>query len=104
MNVKTLTGYVLLALAAIILAAAAILLITNMDNDWRMKIFWRDYMLHRATALLLAAGGGILVYFTLRKILPAGIGSLRRGRAAKRAKEMTQRLDDLEKSDEKSDP
>ena len=71
MNTKLLRGYFLLAAVMLILAGALVLLLTNMDNDWRLKVYWRDRIMPRAAWLVLAGIGGLVVWWTLRKMLPA---------------------------------
>jgi hypothetical protein len=97
MNLKLLKGYVFLVICILLLAAAAILLVTNLDNDWRLKVYWRDRMLPRAAWLLLAAAGGLVIWWAVRKLLPAGIAAVRQGGAAQRTKEAEKRLSKLEK-------
>lgn len=104
MNTKLLRGYFLLAAVIFILAAAAILLLTNLDDDWRLKVYWRDRFLPRAGWLLLAGVGGIVIWWTLRKMLPAGLRALREGTAIRRSKQTERRVKGLEKDRPKDRP
>ena len=97
MNARLAKGYVFITVSAILLAAAAILLLTNFDNDWTLKVFWRDRTLPRATWLLLAAAGGVVVWWVAWKVLPKGIAALRDGSTARRSREAAKRVKELEK-------
>ena len=100
MSAKTLKGYVYLVFALLVLAAAVLLLLMNLDNDWRLKVFWRDRTMPRAGWLLLAAAAGVLLFWVLRSVLPAGVRSLRKGAAASKAKDNERRLSELEHAGE----
>jgi hypothetical protein len=87
MSVKRLKGYLLAVLCLVILVAAAFLLLNNIGGAWSMQVFWRPVTLRPAAWLLLAAAGGVVVYWTLRRLLPAAIANLRQAAALKRAEQ-----------------
>jgi len=97
MNARLLKGYLLLAVTVVVLAAAAVLLVNNLDSDWTLKVYWRDHQLPRAAWLLLGGAGGLIVYWTLRRLLPAGIAAVRQGAKVRRQKRSEKRIDRLEK-------
>jgi len=97
MNARLVKGYVLVTFSVLVLAAAAVLLLTNFDNDWKLKVFWRDRALPRAAWLLLAAGGGVVIWWVAWKVLPKGVAALRAGTAARRSRETARRVRELEK-------
>lgn len=100
MNLKLLKGYLLALLCLIILVAAAFLLVNNIGGRWQMQVFWRPVVLRPAAWLLLAGAGGLVVYWTLRKVLPAAIASLREGAAIRRAKTTAKELKKPHKTQE----
>lgn len=85
MNLKLLKGYMLAALTVLVLAAAAVLLVNNIGGQWPMQVFWRPVTLRPAAGLILAGVGGLVVWWTLRRLLPRAITELRQGRRARRA-------------------
>ena len=98
MNTKLLRGYFFLVVVVLILAGAIVLLLTNMDNDWRLKVYWRDRIMPRAAWLVLAGIGGLVVWWTLRKTLPAGLAALREGKAVRQSRRTEKRLREIEKN------
>ncbi len=98
MNARLVKGYVFITVSAIVLGAAAILLLTNFDNDWTLKVIWRDRTLPRAAWLLMAAAGGVVIWWVAWKILPKGIAALRAGSIARRSRETAERLSELVKN------
>jgi len=98
MNLNLLKGYLLALLSLLILTAAAILLVNNIGGSWRMQVFWRPLTLRPAVWLLLAAGGGVVIWYTITRLIPTAIASLRSGKKRQREKENHQRLKELEKS------
>ncbi len=101
MNLKLLKGYLLLTAVLLILAAAAVLLVINVGDSWPLHVYTTDVELSRSTWLLLAGVGGLLVWWTLRKMLPAGVRAVRQGTALRRAKQTEQRVKDLQESQRK---
>jgi len=97
MNLKLLKGYVLLLLSVIVLAAAVVLLTMNLGDQWELHVYAKKVTLSRALYLLLAAVGGVLLWWILRKALPAGITNLREGTALRRGRQTEKRLKNLEK-------
>ena len=97
MNLKLLQGYVLLTIALLILAAAAILLVTNLGDPWTLHVYWSDRTLPRAAWLLLAAGGGLVIWWTLRKVLPTGIAAGRQGAILYRTRKTEKQVKALER-------
>lgn len=87
MNAKLLKGYCLIVLAMLILVAAGILLLNNIGDDWRMQVFWRSVTMSPAAWLLLAAAGGVVLWWTFTKLLPAAISALRSGTRQRRQAE-----------------
>jgi len=95
MNTKLLRGYVLAILSLLILAAAALLLIMNLGDSWQLHVFFKTVELPRAAWLLLAAVGGLIIWWTLTKLLPTGISALRAGTKLRREKDAREQLKSL---------
>ena len=98
MNARLVKGYVFLTISVLILLAAAVLLVTNLGDKWTLHVFWRDRTLPRAAWLLLAAAGGVVIWWVAWKILPKGIAALREGSIARRSRETAKRVKELEKN------
>ncbi len=80
MNVKLIKGYALAILSLMILAAASILLLNNLGGDWKMQFFWKPVALRPAVGMLLSAAAGVVVWYTVLKLVPMAIASLRKGK------------------------
>ncbi len=92
MNTKLVRGYVLAILSLLILAAAGLLLVMNLGNSWQLHVYFKTVQLPRAAWLILAAAGGLITWWTLTKVLPAGISALRAGIKLRREKEAREQL------------
>ena len=97
MNVRLVKGYVLLTISLLVLVAAGILLVSNLGGTWTMHVFLGPRTLPPAAWLSMAAIAGVVVWWTLRRVLPKAIQAVRTGSKLKRTRETQQRLDDLEK-------
>jgi len=96
MNLKLLRGYFLAVLALLILAAAAILLINNIGGQWSMQFFWKPISLAPAAAMLVISACGVVVWYTILKLIPAAMRRMREGKRASRIRDAQQRLKSLE--------
>jgi len=94
MNLKLLKGYVLAAMSILILGAAAVLLVINLDRDWRLKVYYMDVIQRRAVWLLLAGAAGVVVFWTARKLLPRTVADLREGSHIRQGKQVARQLKD----------
>ncbi|MDY7011101.1 MAG: LapA family protein [Planctomycetota bacterium] len=97
MNMKLAKGYVLAVLVLLILAAAGILVLTNMD-PWTLHVFWTNRTMPQSVWLLLAGAAGVVVWYTVVKLLPTAVASLREGKKFQQAQNDRKRLKNLEKS------
>ena len=95
MNLKLLRGYLLALISILILGAAAVLLVINLDRDWRLKVYYMDVIQRRAVWLLLAGAAGVVVYWTARRLLPRAVADLREGTHIRRGKQTARHLKDL---------
>jgi hypothetical protein len=95
MNLKLLQGYGLAVLSLLILVAAGFILLNNAGDDWPLHVFWKTVTLSRSLWLLLAALGGVVLWWTLTKLLPGAVSALRAGMKSRREKEAKQQLKDL---------
>lgn len=88
MNLSLLKGYLLAAVTMLVVVAAAILVLNNLEAEqpWQMQVFFRPVVLSPAAWLLLAGAGGVVVFLTLWKVLPRAVRSLRAGSAKRQAK------------------
>ena len=86
MNVKLITGWLLVIACTLILLAAGVLVLTNAGDRWTLHVYWKDIVMSRAVWLLLAGAGGAVVYLTVRKMLPRAIRDLRQGAHIRREK------------------
>ena len=82
MNLKLLSGYVLLVICAGVVAFVGIIVLMNTGDTWKLHVVTRDIELSRAAWLLIAAGGGIIIFLDLFWLLPRTIRSLRLGARA----------------------
>lgn len=96
MSLKLMRGYVLVIFGLLILVAAAVLVLTNMD-PWTLHVYWTNKTLPQAVWLLLSAVAGVVVWYTVIRLLPAGVATLRKGKKIRQAKDNHQRIKDLEK-------
>ena len=92
MNLKLLRGYVLAVLTVLILGAAAVLLVNNIGKgeDWQLQVYWRPVALRPAAWLILAGLGGVIVWWTVRRLLPRAIADIRSARRARRSAQSPQ--------------
>ena len=95
MNLKLLSGYALAVVCVLILAAACFLLINNAGDHWDLHVFWKTRTMSRSLWLLVAGVGGLVLWMTFRKLLPAAISSLRAGAKQRREKLARQELKHL---------
>ncbi len=77
MTFNLLRGYVLLVVSLVVLTAAAVLLATNLGDTWTMHVFFKDVPMRRAAWLLLAGAGGLVVWWTLTRLLPRAVADIR---------------------------
>ena len=101
MNLKLLKGYVLATIAILVLGGAVVLLVMNFGDKWTLHVYWKERTLPRAVWLLLAGAGGLLVYWTLRKLLPRAVANLREGRQIRRSQQTDKSAENLEKNQQK---
>ena len=97
MNMKLVRGYFLAILGLLILVAAGILLLSNIGGEWRMHFFWKPITLLPVVGMLLVGAAGVIVWYTIIRVLPSAIKTLRKGKSLQQAKEVRQRINDLEK-------
>ncbi|KKL03906.1 hypothetical protein LCGC14_2621440 [marine sediment metagenome] len=97
MNIKLIKGYLLALASLLILAAAAFILLNNLGERWSLHVFWRSVTLRRPSWLLIAGAGGLVIYWTARKGLPAAIANLREGLRIRRGKQTDRDLKELRK-------
>ena len=102
MNLKLVRGYFLAVLALLILVAAAILVITNIGGQWDMHFFWKPISLAPAAAMLVIGACGVVVWYTILKLVPAAMRRMREGKKASRIRDAQRKLKSLEK--EKTEP
>jgi len=96
MNAKLVKGYLLGGLTVLILVAAAVLLISNAGNAWELHVYFKTVSLSRSLILLLAGAGGLALYWTFRRLLPAAVRALRAGRRKREARGADERLPEVE--------
>lgn len=97
MNFNLIKGYLQALLSILILTATAILIVNNIGGEWRMQVFWRPVRLRPAVWLLLAAAGGIIIWYTITRLVPTAIASLRKGKKSQREKANHRKVMELEK-------
>ncbi len=102
MNLKLLRGYFLAVVSLLILVAAAILVITNIGGEWGMHFFWTPIDLSPAAAMIVIGACGVVVWYTIIRLIPAAIRRMREGKKASRLKEAQRKLKALAK--EKAPP
>jgi hypothetical protein len=86
MNLRLLTGYVLLVICAGVVALAAIITLMNTGYSWELHVLYRPVSMSRAAWLLLAAAGGIVIALDVGWLLPRTIRQLQSGLAEKKQK------------------
>lgn len=80
---KRFKAVMLLGVCGLLLIAALVLLLVNLDSDWRLKFFVKDMVgLHRAGVLLAASLYGIVTWLVCRACLPAGLRAWRQVKKA----------------------
>ncbi len=97
MNMKLVRGYFLAILGLLILVAAGILLLSNIGGEWPMHFFWKPITLRPVVGMLLIGAAGVVVWYTVIRLLPSAVTTLRKGKSLQQAKEDRQRINDLEK-------
>ena len=102
MNLKLLRGYFLAVVALLILVAAAILVINNIGDQWHMQFFWRRIGPSPAAAMIVIGACGVVVWYTIIRLIPVAIRRMREGKKASRLKEAQRKLKSLEK--ERAEP
>lgn len=102
MNLKLLRGYFLAFVALLILVAAAILVILNIGVEWSIHFFVAPITPSAAAAMIVIGACGVVVWYTVVRLLPTAIRQMREGKKATRLKEAQRKLKSLEK--EKSEP
>ena len=95
MNLRLLQGYALAILVVVILVAAGFILLNNIGGEWTMQVVWRPVTLRPAAWLLLAALGGLILWWTFSKLLPTAVSALKAGARLRREKRAQQQLRDL---------
>ena len=95
MNLKLLSGYVLLVICAGVVAFVGIIVLMNTGDTWKLHVVTRDIELSRAAWLLIAAGGGIIIFLDLFWLLPRTIRSLRLGADIKKQRAERKMLHDI---------
>ena len=101
MNMKLIRGYSMAILGLLVLVAAGILVLTNMD-PWTLHVFWSSRTLPQSVWMLLAGASGIIVWYTVIKLLPMAFKTLRKGKNLQQTKNNQQRLKELEKQKDNS--
>ena len=101
MNMKLIRGYAMAILGLLVLVAAGILVLTNMD-PWTLHVFWSSRTLPQSVWMLLAGASGIIVWYTVIKLLPMAFKTLRKGKNLQQTKINQQRLKSLEKQKDNS--
>ena len=102
MNIKLVKGYSLAVLVLLILVAVGILLLNNLGGKWAMQFFWKPIELRPAVGMLLAGASGIIVWYTVIRLLPMAFKTLRKGKNLQQTKNNQQRLKELEKQKDNS--
>jgi len=95
MNWNLLKGYLLAALVLAVLAAGGILVLNNLGGAWQMQVFWKPVTMRPAAWLLCAAAGGLVVWWTLTKVLPVAVAALRAGNQVRRERQTRRDLKDM---------
>ena len=95
MNLKLLRGYFLAVVSLLILVAAAILVINNIGGRWDMQFFWRPIDLSPAAAMIVIGACGVVVWYTIIRLIPAAIRRMREGKKAASLKEAQRALKSL---------
>ena len=99
MNVKLLKGYVLAFVSLVVLTAAAFLVLNNIGGKpWELWVFWKPVSQRPAAWLVMAGLGGVVVYLTVRRLLPKAIADLREGTGIRRAKATARHVSQIEKN------
>ena len=102
MNMKLIRGYAMAILGLLVLVATGILLLNNLGGKWEMQFFWKPVTLSPAAGMLLAGMSGIIVWYTVIKLLPMAFKTLRKGKNLQQTKNNQQRLKELEKQKDNS--
>lgn len=89
-------AYALLGFAALVVVAAIVLILNNLDRDWTMKVYYRDMTFRRGIVLLISALAGAAVYLIIRVCVPSGVRAWKSAAQGQRQKETEQRLKSLE--------
>lgn len=97
MNLKLLRGYFLAVVSLLILVAAAILVITNIGGQWPMHFFVVPIKPSPAAAMIVIGACGVVVWYTIIRLIPVAIRRMREGKKASRLKEAQRKLKSLEK-------
>ena len=96
MNMKLIKGYTLAILSLMILAVAGILILNNLGGEWKMQFFWKPVTLRPAVGMLLSAAAGVVVWYTVLKLVPTAVASLRKGKKLHQTQSDHDRLKNLE--------
>ena len=89
-------AYALLGFVALVLVAAAVLVLNNLDRDWTMKVYYRDMTFHRGIVLLISALAGVAVYLIVRVCVPSGMRAWKSAAQSHRQQDTQQRPHTLE--------
>ena len=76
----------LLGLGCVTLAAALIVVLSNMGNEWEVHLFFKSVSLRRGTMLTYAGVLGAVLWATWRWSIPAGIRAAKAWRKSGAAK------------------
>jgi hypothetical protein len=67
----------LLGIPAALLAAAMVLVLTNLGNSWILHLYTTDVTVARGLLMLIVAAAGAILWLLCRWMLPAGFRALR---------------------------
>ncbi len=103
MNFRLFKGYFLATAAVGILAVAAFVVLTNLGDEWTLHVIWKSVTMRRALWLLVAGVSGAVVWWTIRRLVPNAVATLREGTKLRKTQEQAQQLKDLQQQ-KKQDP
>lgn len=110
MSYKTVQGYFMVVLTGTVLLAAGILIVLQWGNHAEFSLYGKNYSIrtieggqvdggvNTALLIIVSAVGGLLMWWCI-KILFRGAGGIRRSRKEDEAKDVSKRVEKLEKGD-----
>ena len=97
MNWNLIKGYVLATAAVLILAAAAFIVLNNIGGQWTLQVIWRPATMRPAAWLLAIGVSGAIVWWTIYRLAPLAVRTLKEGTKLRKSRQHSQAIKDFQK-------